>query len=250
MYCKLFTSLYQGTLRGRSDEILVFTNLLAHCDREGYVDKHWRAIAEEVGLPEDRVKAALIILESVDAESRSSEQDGRRIVRVDDHRAWGWHVTNYAKYRAIRSEEDRRETNRQAQARYREKHKETKVVILSKPSVSACNTSKPMQMQYAEADAKTDTPPTLAQVVAYAKSPHGGIAEVVATAFWRNFQGVGWIDAAQRKITDWKQALHKWAANQGSHGQRTKSDSGKSHQQQAKSSVIPGDESIRPRILN
>ena len=45
MYCKLFASLYQGTLRGQSDEILVFTNLLANCDRDGYVDKHFRAIA-------------------------------------------------------------------------------------------------------------------------------------------------------------------------------------------------------------
>ena len=33
MYVKLFSSLYQGTLRGRSDEILVFTNLLAYADQ-------------------------------------------------------------------------------------------------------------------------------------------------------------------------------------------------------------------------
>ena len=38
MYCKLFASLYQGTLRGKSHEILVFTNLLAHADAEA--DRH------------------------------------------------------------------------------------------------------------------------------------------------------------------------------------------------------------------
>lgn len=127
MYCKLFASLYQGTLRGCSNEILVFTNLLAHCDSAGMVDKHFRAISEETGLGIDAVRASIEILESPDPESRSPELNGARIVRMDEHRAWGWRVVNYGKYRAIRNEEDRREQNRLAQQRFREK---------SKPSVS------------------------------------------------------------------------------------------------------------------
>ena len=70
MYCKLFASLYQGTLRGKSHEILVFTNMLAHADAEGCVDKHFRAIADEVGLSVDEVKEAVENLESPDPESR------------------------------------------------------------------------------------------------------------------------------------------------------------------------------------
>lgn len=123
MYVKLFASLYQGTLRGRSDEILVFTNLLAHADRFGIVDKHWRAISEETGLTHEQVKAALLTLESPDPESRSPEREGRRIIRLDEHRAWGWQVVNYEKYRAIRSEDDRREANRAAQERWRNRNK-------------------------------------------------------------------------------------------------------------------------------
>lgn len=129
MYCKLFTSLYQGTLRGKSDEILVFTNLLAHCDAEGYVDKHWRAISEEVGLSEERVKAALLLLESPDPESRSPAEEGRRITRIDDHRAWGWQVTNYVKYRELKTLEDRRVQNREAQRRWREKHQNAEAEV-------------------------------------------------------------------------------------------------------------------------
>lgn len=121
MYVKLFSSLYQGTLRGKSDEILVFTNLLAHADQHGIVDKHWKAISEETGLPRERVEAAIVNLESPDTESRSPEMDGRRITRLDEHRAWGWQVVNYGKYRAIRSEEDRREQNRLAQEKWRSK---------------------------------------------------------------------------------------------------------------------------------
>lgn len=123
MYAKLFTSIYQGTLRGNSNGLLVFTNLLAHCDKNGIADIHPKAIAEEVGLTIEQVKAALEELESPDIESRSPEEDGKRIVRMDEHRAWGWLVVNYVKYRAIRNEDDRREQNRASQERYRNRHK-------------------------------------------------------------------------------------------------------------------------------
>lgn len=135
MYAKIFASLYQGTLRGKSDEILVFTNLLACADKDGFVDKHWKAIADETGLTEDEVRKAILKLEGPDKDSRSPEKDGARISRIDDHRAWGWHITNYLKYRAIKSEEDRREQNRLAQERFREKQ--------SKPTVSKSKHSKP-----------------------------------------------------------------------------------------------------------
>lgn len=143
MYVKLFTSLYQGTLRGKSDDILVFTNLLAHCDRNGIVDKHWNAIAQEVGISEKRVKEAIKRLEDKDVDSRTQDNEGRRIIRLDGHRAWGWQVTNYAKYRAMRNEEDRREQNRESQARFRNKPK----VSHSKPSISQVSRGNPMQKQ-------------------------------------------------------------------------------------------------------
>ena len=114
MYAKLFTSIYQGTLRGNSHGLLVFTNLLAHADKTGIADVHPRAIAEEVGLSVEQVRVALDVLESPDEESRSPEQEGRRIVRTDGHRAWGWLIVNYVKYRAIRGEEDQRVPHRHA----------------------------------------------------------------------------------------------------------------------------------------
>ncbi len=119
MYAKLFTSIYQGTLRGDSNGLLVFTNLLAHADSSGHVDIHPRAIADETGLPIEQVRLALDMLEGPDAASRSPEEEGRRIVRLDEHRDWGWRVVNYLKYRAIRNEEDRREQNRLSQQRFR-----------------------------------------------------------------------------------------------------------------------------------
>lgn len=145
MYAKLFTSIYQGTLRGNSHGLLVFTNLLAHADKDGVVDIHPKAIAEEVGLSIDEVRASLLVLESPDDESRSPEEQGRRIIRMDEHRAWGWQVVNYVKYRAIRNEDDRREQNRIAQEKWREKNK---------PSSAKVSQAK-QQSAHTEAEADT-----------------------------------------------------------------------------------------------
>lgn len=123
MYAKLFSSIYQGTLRGNTHGLVVFTNMLAHADKEGWVDIHPRSIAEEVGLTVEQVNASINELESPDLESRSPEEDGRRIVRIDEHRVWGWRIVNYKKYSLIKNEEDRREQNRLAQERWRNKHK-------------------------------------------------------------------------------------------------------------------------------
>lgn len=137
MYVKLFTSIYQGTLRGNSHGLLVFTNLLAHCDKDGIVDIHPRAIAEEVGLTIEEVKETLLMLESPDDESRSPDEQGRRIIRLDEHRAWGWFVVNYEKYRKIRNEDDRREQNRSAQRNYRKKSKLTVSKVSQASAMSA-----------------------------------------------------------------------------------------------------------------
>jgi len=168
MYAKLFASLYQGTLRGRAHEILVFTNLLAHTGKDGTVDKHFRAIADETGLTLDEVKAAIAVLEAADPESRSQDEEGARIVRMDEHRAWGWRVVNHGKYRAIRSEEDRAEQNRLAQQRFRGKQA-ADYSKQSKPRVSVvspCRGKKQMQQADARSMSKeTKETPAFAAVV-------------------------------------------------------------------------------------
>lgn len=140
MYGKLFASLYQGTLRGKSHEILVFTNLIACADKDGFVDKHYNAIADEVGLPVEDVKVAIANLEAPDDESRSPTLEGRRLTRIEDTRTWGWKIVNYAKYRAIRNADERREQNRRAQENFRRKQ-----LANSKPPSASGKHSKPRE---------------------------------------------------------------------------------------------------------
>lgn len=159
MYAKIFASLYQGTLRGCPDEILVFTNMLATADLTGLVDKHPRAIAEETGISRERVDVAIANLMAPDPESRSPELEGRRIIPMDEHRAWGWQIVNHGKYRSIRSEDDRREANRIAQEKFRNKNKAPeKIVSISKPPSSASkHPSAQSAHTEAEAEAEADT---------------------------------------------------------------------------------------------
>lgn len=124
MYGKLFQSLYQGTMRGHGDLILVFTNLLAFKDQDQYVDKTALAIAQEVGLSEERVRAALDILEAPDPSSRSKASEGRRLLRIDDHRDWGWFVVNGEFYDRIRDAAERRRQNREAQEAKRKRDRQ------------------------------------------------------------------------------------------------------------------------------
>lgn len=218
MYAKLFASLYQGTLRGRSDEILVFTNLLAFADQYGFVDKHWQAISEETGLPRERVEAAILTLESPDSESRSPELDGCRIIRMDEHRAWGWKIVNYGKYRAIRNEDDRREQTRLAQERWRKKKAGVEITIMK------VSHGKPREAQ-GEGEGEGEevhTPRSRGNGKQRPKKNKTlipddfGISERVAT--WcnehqiENVEGhltyfVGYVKASGKTYADWDQAL-------------------------------------------
>ena len=213
VYAKLFTSIYQGTLRGNSHGLLVFTNLLAHCDKHGDVDMHPRAIAEEVGLTVEQVRAALLILESPDDESRSPEEQGRRIVRKDGHRDWGWNVVNYLKYRAIRDEDDRREQNRVAQERWRNRHKEESAgVIQGKPASAAVETNKPIQKQKQIQKEETNTPARKRAAAARLVSVSDLVAEGVEQQCAEDWLAARKVKNVPLTLTAWNQTKEEAAA--------------------------------------
>lgn len=131
-------------MRGHSDLILVFVNILCHADQDGMVDRHWRAIADETGLPDERVQAALLALESPDTESRTRTDDGRRLRRIDPERDWGWQIINFKHYRALRNDDERREYMRNLM---RNKRKQQAVAPVS-------NLLAPLAHAEAEAEAE------------------------------------------------------------------------------------------------
>jgi hypothetical protein len=109
MYAKVFSMILDSSLADDYQIRHVFEDLLKLADREGVVDMTARAIAGRTNVPLEVVQRALDALEQPDPESRTPDEDGRRIVRLDAHRNWGWRVVNYEKYSAIRDEDSRRE---------------------------------------------------------------------------------------------------------------------------------------------
>lgn len=128
MFAKVFRTLFYGSLTGQSDAQLVFICLLTHCYRDGTVELPPNIIAALTGLPEDRVQAAIKVLEAPDERSRSKGQDGRRLEPLSFAR---WNVVNYLHYRAIRDQDDRKEQNRQAKQRQRQSAKVSRASSMS-----------------------------------------------------------------------------------------------------------------------
>lgn len=117
----VFRSLWEGSMVGRADPQLVFLFLLGHADPDDRVDIHPSAIAALTGIPIERVIEALRYLEEPDEMSRRADHDGRRIIRLDEHRSWGWTIVNRSFYKNLHSEERRRRQNRDAKQRERQR---------------------------------------------------------------------------------------------------------------------------------
>ena len=120
MFGKVFASTWEGSMIGKPDVQLVWCFLLAHSDARGLVEKSRPHIAALTGLTLDRVHAAIAQLEAPDPDSRTPDEEGRRLLRTTEHRDWGWQIVNHARYRAIRDADDRREQARAGMQRLRE----------------------------------------------------------------------------------------------------------------------------------
>lgn len=111
MYGKLFVQMYDGTLatKGPWQALVTFQQMIILADAKGIVDMTPEAISRRTTIPLEIINIGLVALEQPDAESRTPELEGRRIVRLNAERTWGWAIVNYDHYRKIRSQEDRRE---------------------------------------------------------------------------------------------------------------------------------------------
>ena len=109
MYAKLFRSMYEGSLGGDWKTLVTFQQLLVLSDQYGVVDMFPPAIASITGIPIEIIEHGIARLEQPDKYSRTPDEEGRRIVRLDAHRDWGWRIVNFAYYRQLQRHEERRE---------------------------------------------------------------------------------------------------------------------------------------------
>jgi len=139
MYGKLFSQMFDGTLgtKGPWEALVTFQQLVILADKNGFVDMTAEALSRRTTVPLSIIEVGLATLTQPDPDSRSPEEEGRRIVPIDPSRSWGWRVVNYEHYRKIRTEEERREYHKNYSRQRRAKAKHDNTVIERQPDNTA-----------------------------------------------------------------------------------------------------------------
>lgn len=119
-WTKLWATIITSSIWSEDDKTrLVWITLLAVADKYDNVSGAIPGIAALARVSVKDCRKALEKLEQPDADSRSTESEGRRIQKIEG----GWHIINRRKYREMASEIERREYLRQKQAERRQKLK-------------------------------------------------------------------------------------------------------------------------------
>ncbi len=158
MYGKLFGQMYDGTLatKGPWQSLVTFQQLIILADKVGVVDMTTDAIARRTTIPLKVIQMGIDALQMPDPDSRTPDEEGRRIVRLSDFRDWGWRIVNYPHYRKLRNEDERREYHRLYARKRRAK-------AVSQPDVNKSTESQQTQpmvvssMQYVVSSKETTT---------------------------------------------------------------------------------------------
>lgn len=147
-FSKVFSTIWGGSLYGHFEASAVFLVFLSLADRDGCVDMTPEAIAGTTGWPLEFILKGIKELAAPDRKSRTPGHEGRRILLMDDHRPWGWLITNYALYRDKMRSAERTAYLAEKQRAYRARTKSTPV-----NTSTIINQHQPI----AEAEAYTDT---------------------------------------------------------------------------------------------
>jgi hypothetical protein len=116
-YAKLFGSILFSTIWAESKDVkILWITMLALADADGTVEAAVPGLAMASRLTPDECRAALLVLESPDPDSKNPENEGRRVERV----AGGWRILNYLHYRNKMTVAYRRELNAQRVRKHRE----------------------------------------------------------------------------------------------------------------------------------
>lgn len=154
MYGKLFSSMYDGTLCGQWEALVTFQQMIVLCDADGIVDMTAQALAARTSIPLKIIEKGIAILEGPDPYSRTPDQEGRRIERIDAHRPWGWHLVNHEKYKTLQDSDTVREQTRDRVKRHREKRKQDQGNAVGVTGVTLGNGQKPNTDTNTETDKK------------------------------------------------------------------------------------------------
>jgi hypothetical protein len=150
-YIKLFSSLVTSTIWMEDDKTrIVWITMLAIADKNGEIQASIPGLARIAGVPVPDVEVAIKKFLAPDEHSRTPDDEGRRIEKIDG----GWSLLNHAKYRAMASKDESKTSNAERQRRHRERQKRNGRVTLSNAPVTPNNATVTHDRDIAEAEAE------------------------------------------------------------------------------------------------
>lgn len=233
-YTKLFNSIVTSTIWTEDDRTrIVWITMLAIADKNGEVQGSIPGLARIAGVPVDDCRAAIRKFLSPDPDSRTKDDEGRRIEEIDG----GWHLLNFRKYREMASKEDLQAAEASRKARYRARiARNVPKCPGHVPGVSTVNTH--IAEAYSDSDSEADTntdpkgntekrareaqppkaktgfkPPTQAEMELHAAKI--GLPTSEIEAFFAHHEARGWMLPPSYKvqIKSWSHAMVTWRNN-------------------------------------
>jgi len=149
-YTKLFGSIVTSTIWTEDARTCkVWVTMLAIATRHGDVLASIPGLAQIAGLPLEDTEIAINKFLSPDKYSRTPDDEGRRIEKIDG----GWTLLNHAKYRDMANIDEQKEAAARRQSAFRDRKKRNEIVTDS--NASSHDVTKSNDIAEAEAEAYT-----------------------------------------------------------------------------------------------
>lgn len=148
-YTKLFNSIVTSTIWTEDDKTrILWITMLALADQNGEVHASIPGLARLAGVSVSDAETAVNKFLSPDEYSRTPDNEGRRIAKIDG----GWELLNHSKYRRMASLADKKESTANRQKRFRDRN--ATVTHSNAPVTQETDIAEEEAEEEAEADIK------------------------------------------------------------------------------------------------
>jgi hypothetical protein len=230
-YTKLFNSIVTSTIWTEDDKTrIVWITMLAIADQNGEVQASIPGLARLAAVSISDAEIAISKFLGPDPYSRTPENDGRRIAKIDG----GWELLNHAKYRRMASLAEAKEANSERQRRHRERN----ASVTHRNATVTPQTDKAEAKAEAEAEAKAEKKKQKHESGFAARSSNArpqsreefdaffrdlDLYPRDAEGIWNKFEGNGWTNGS-REIFCWKSTVASWKSHGYMPSQKSPSD--------------------------
>lgn len=155
-FIKLHSSILDSSVWLEDDKTrIVWFTLMAMADRDGVVEASVPGLAHRARVPRRACERAIEIFMSPDVDSRTPDQDGRRIEKVPG----GWRLINYDPYREKGSADETRTKAAERQQRWRDRNARVTGVTLRNGAETPGDGNNPIGEGEEEAERDPDSVP-------------------------------------------------------------------------------------------